>query len=83
MVPHAEPVPEGPYELAGDAGPAGLANRSTLHIVNTVDRLIQAVRRNLELPAGLRDLPAILHLVQSHLSGRLVTRASRGDAAGL
>ncbi len=83
VVPRAEPVPEGPYELPGDAGSANLANRSMLHIVDTVDRLIQATQRNLELPAGLRNLPAILHLMQSHLSGRLVTRASLGGASGL
>jgi multiple sugar transport system substrate-binding protein len=80
--PDASPlqVPEGPYETANAAN---AANQPMLRFLELMERLHAATERDLDLRAGGREMPAIIHLVQRHLSGQLVTPASLAAASRL
>ena len=79
----ADQVPEGPYETTGAPDDVNPANRLTLELLDGVKQLYAAAERHLGLRQGHREMPVIIHLVQCHLSGRLVNRASLGSASGL
>jgi len=76
-------VPEGPYECTN--APAGVApaNRQMLWFLDMVQKLYAASEQELRLQGGQREMPAVIYLLQSHLSGRLVNRASLASASGL
>jgi multiple sugar transport system substrate-binding protein len=82
-VPTSDLVPEGPYESVGAHDDVSPANRLTLKLLDRVRHLYAAAERHLGLQHGHREMPVIMHLVQCHLSGRLVNRASLGSASGL
>lgn len=81
--PPVEQVPEGPYETSHPATAPNLANRSAVRLLDTISRLYDAAERDMELRHGHREMPAILYLVQAHLSGQLVTPGSLAAASGL
>lgn len=81
--PPADQVPEGPYETAGASDDISPANRLTLIVLDGVRQLYAAAERRLRLHHGHREMPMIIHLVQSHLTGRLVNRAALESASSL
>ena len=81
--PSSDQVPEGPYETTEAHDDVSPANRLTLKLLDGVRHLYAAAERHLGLRHGHREMPMIIHLVQCHLSGRLVNRASLGSASGL
>jgi len=76
-------APEGPYETENSTSKISPSNPSLLQLVDVMGQLLKGAEQNLPLRQGLRDFPAILHVIHGHLSGRLVTRASLCAASGL
>lgn len=82
--PRPDQVPEGPYETSHPAGRLiNPANRSMVRLLDAISRLYDAAERDMELRHGHREMPALLYLMQAHLSGQLVTPASLVAASGL
>lgn len=77
-------IPEGPYE----ADSASVDSRRPVrdaqaHFVNFVSRFYDEAERALDLSSGQREMRLVIHLVGSHLDGRMVTSSSLAAASGL
>jgi len=77
-------TPEGPYEAdsATTDGRRPVRDSQAL-FVNFVSRFYDEAERALDLTSGQREMRLVIHLVGSHLEGRLVTSSSLAAASGL
>lgn len=77
-------TPEGPYEADSSSleGRQPVRDAQTM-FVDFVLQLYDQAERVLDLSSGQREMRIVLHLVGSHLDGRLVTSSSLAAASGL
>ncbi len=77
------PTPEGPYETGNAEGAGHPASPDAGHFLVLYERLQYEAQQALGLSTDLREIPIIIHLVRSHLAGRLVTSSSLAAVSGL
>ena len=76
-------MPEGPYETGDIEGSGRPATPDAGHFFMLYERLQFEAQQALGLSADSRETRIIIHLVRSHLAGRLVTSSSLAAASGL
>lgn len=77
-------IPEGPYEAdSASADGRRPVRDSQSHFVNFVSRFYEEAERALGLSSGQREMRLVIHLIESHLEGRMVTSSSLAAASGL
>lgn len=76
------PLPEGPYETGQET--SIVAATGEMHaILDAAEQIELSAEQALGLKKGYSEMRMVIHLVRSHLAGRLVTSAALAGASGM
>ena len=75
-------LPEGPYESGQETGAVNAPGEMTA-ILDAAEEIEISAEQALGLKKGYNEMRMVIHLVRSHLAGRLVTSTALAAASGM